>query len=154
MKLALCLLTLLSLSAVYAAKLGPPPSSAADTATAFLGDLDKADGDAAIKLWDSASATDKVKARIDRMSAKVKKLGGIKRIDVRPCEPRRMEKFEKQTGEKIAVVPVEIICKDENLILAVFSIRQTGAGDRIFQLESLKEWGGTASLDDELPYSH
>jgi hypothetical protein len=67
---------------------------------------------------------------------------------------RRVKKFEEKTGEKIDVIPIEIICGDGNLILAVFSVRKTDHGYRIFRLESLKEWGGTASLDDEQQYSH
>ena len=63
-------------------------------------------------------------------------------------------RLAEQTGEEIDVVPVEIICGDENLILAVFSVRKRDGALRIFQLESLKEWGGTASLDDELTYSN
>ena len=130
------------------------PSAAAESVAQFLGHLEKANIEGAIALWDSKAANDKLKARLDKMAAKLKKVGGIKRIDPGPCEERRIKNFEQQTGEKIDVVPVEIICGDENLILAVFSIRKRDGALRIFHLESLKEWGGTASLDDELNYSH
>jgi hypothetical protein len=150
MKFILCFL--ITISTAYAAN--PHPSTPAEMVTAFLGYLGSADGDAALKLWDNASTTDKVKARIGMMAQKVRTLGGIKKVDVQSCEPRRMKSFENKTGEKIDVVPVEVICGNESLILAVFSIRRTGDGYRIFQLESLKEWGGTTSLDDDLQYSH
>jgi hypothetical protein len=81
-------------------------------------------------------------------------LGGIKKVDIGTCEPRRIKAFEEKTGEKIDVVPVEIICGDGNLCLAVFSLRKVDGQPKIFMLESLKEWGGTASLDEELPYQH
>jgi hypothetical protein len=135
------------------AKASPPPA-AAETVIQFLGQLDKGNTEGAVGLWDSKAVNDRLKARFDKMAAKLKKAGGIKKIDPGPCEERRIKKFEEQTGEKIDVVPVEIICGDENLILAVFSIRKRDGALRVFQLESLKEWGGTASLDDELNYSH
>jgi hypothetical protein len=135
------------------AKASPSPA-AAETVLQFLGQLEKANTDGAVGLWDNKTVNDKLKARLDKMAAKLKKAGGIKKIDPGPCEGRRIKQFEEKTGEKIDVVPVEIICRDENLILAVFSIRKRDGALRIFQLESLKEWGGTASLDDELTYSH
>ncbi len=134
-------------------KAQPVPSEAAETARRFLGHLEKGDVNAAIGLWDTRQGDGKLKARLDKMVAKVSKVGGIRKVDAGPCEERRTKKFEEVTGEKIEVVPVEIICGDENLILAVFSIRKKEGASRIFQLESLKEWGGTASLDDELKYN-
>src|SRR5207248_2933343 len=110
------------------------------TVTQFLRRLEKADIDAAIGLWDSKVVSDKLKARIEKMASKVRKAGGIKKIDIGQCEARRVKKFEETTGEKIDVVPVEIIRGDESLILAVFSIRKKDDTYRIFQLESLKEW--------------
>src|SRR5438552_756556 len=114
------------------------PSVKTETATQFLTYLTKADIDAAIKLWDSKLANEKLKARIDKIASKVRKAGGIKKIDIKQCEARRIKKFEETTGEKIDVVPVEIICGDESLILAVFSIRKKKEAFRIFQLNSLK----------------
>src|SRR5262249_2024414 len=107
-------------------KIQPASSKAAETATQFLGHLDKAEINAAIGLWDSKFIGDKLQARIDKMSSKVRRLGGIKKVDIGQCEKRRNEKFEQTNGEKIDVIPMEIICGDENLILAVFSVRKQG----------------------------
>jgi hypothetical protein len=126
----------------------------AEMAVMFLRHLEKAEVGPALQLWDSASINDKLKLRIDKMASKVQKAGGIKKIDVGQCEPRRIKRFEQKLGGKIDVVPLEIICGKESLILAVFTFRKTNDGYRILQLESLKEWGGTASLDDELRYSN
>jgi hypothetical protein len=134
---------------------GPAISlAAAEVVTQFLGHLGKANVDAALGLWDPKAANEKLKPRLDKMAVKLKTIGGIKKIDAGPCEERRVKRFEEQTGEKIDVVPVEIVCGDDQLILAVFSIRNRDGAPRIFLLESLKEWGGTASLDDELKYSN
>ncbi|HSH94552.1 MAG TPA: hypothetical protein VK968_10440 [Roseimicrobium sp.] len=131
------------------------PSAGVEPATRFLEFLGKADVDAAIGFWDGRMINDKLKERMGKMAAKVKRAGGIKRVDVGPCEGRRIKRLQEQMpGETVDVVPVEIICGDESLILAVFSIRKQGDQWRIIQLESLKEWGGTASLDEELRYSN
>jgi hypothetical protein len=143
----------LSLTAFGDAPKTAPPT-AADTATTFLDLLENAQTEEALKLWDEQAVNDTLKQRVEKMSAKIAKLGGIARVDVGTCEPRRIEAHEKRTGEKIDVVPVEIICGDENLLLAVFSVRKIGGQDKIFMLESLKEWGGTASLDEEIGYQH
>jgi hypothetical protein len=128
-------------------------STTAETAVSFLKHLEKAEISAAMELWDPATVTDKLKVRIDKMAAKVIKSGGIKKIDVGKCEPRRIKRFEQKLGGNIDVVPLEITCENESLILAVFSLRKIDDRYRIFQLESLKEWGGTASWDEELRYS-
>ncbi len=129
-------------------------SPAAEVAIQFLGHLDKGDTAAALGLWDSPAVNEKVTARLGKIASKVKKLGGIKRIDIGPCEARRINKHEQATGEKIDVIPVEIISGDKSLILAVLSMRHKGGAWRVFHLESLKEWGGTASLDEEMAYSN
>src|SRR4051812_44438427 len=63
------------------AKAQPAASMAAETAREFLGDLEKGDVNAAIGLWDANSANDKLKARLEKMAAKLKKAGGIKKVD-------------------------------------------------------------------------
>jgi hypothetical protein len=125
---------------------------AADLTRSFLQKLDQGNVDEALKLWDSKSVNDHLKTRLQNQTTKLKGFGGIKRIDLGTCEQRRIDKYQKQTGEKIDIVPVEISCDDGNLLLAVFSIHQVDGQQRIFVLESLKEWGGTASLDEELGY--
>jgi hypothetical protein len=129
-------------------------SAPAEMAVMFLKHLEKAEVGPALQLWDTASVNDKLKLRLDKMALKVQKAGGIKKIDVGQCEARRIKRFEQKLGGKLDVVPLEIICGNEILILAVFTFRETNDGYRILQLESLKEWGGTASLDDELHYSN
>jgi hypothetical protein len=129
-----------------------PGSGAADSAKAFLKHLDQGQIDEALKLWDSKAVDAKLKTRLEKMAAKVKKFGGIEKVDVGTVEDRKIKAWEKQTGEKIDIVPIEISCQDRNLLLASFSIRKKDGEFKIFILESLKEWGGTASLDDELPY--
>jgi hypothetical protein len=131
-----------------------PSNSASDTAILFLQHLEAGKTDDALKLWDVQAVNAKLHARVEKMSAKLAGFDGIKKIDVGTCEARRIQTHEKRTGEKIDVVPVEIICRNESLILAVFSFRIVEGQPRIFLLESLKEWGGTASLDEELQYQH
>ena len=132
----------------------PPGTGAADSAKAFLKHLDQGQVDEALKLWDSKVVDAKLKARLEKMAVKLKKFGGIEKVDVGTVEDRKIKAWEKQTGEKIDVVPVEISCQDRNLLLATFSVRKKDGEFKIFMLESLKEWGGTASLDDELPYTN
>ena len=67
--------------------------------------MEKVESGAALGLWDGRSINDKLKARIETMAAKVRKLGGIKKIDVGECEARRIKKTEQMTGEKIEVIP-------------------------------------------------
>jgi hypothetical protein len=129
-----------------------PAAGAADVAKNYVQKLEQGQIDEALKLWDSRAANDKLKSRFERQAAKVKGFGGVEKVDVRTCEERRIQKYEKQTGEKVDIVPVEISCRDGNLLLAVFSIRKMDGQYKIFLLDSLKEWGGTASLDEELPY--
>jgi hypothetical protein len=133
-----------------------PSAEATKTAKSFLDAIAAGQPDEALKLWDSTAVNDKLKERVQKMSAKVAKLGGIKKdgVLVGDCEQRRMDAHEKKTGEKIGVVPVEIICGSEDLLLVVFSTRKVDGKDKIFMIESLKEWGGTASLDEELGYQH
>jgi hypothetical protein len=131
-----------------------PSGPAAESARSFLKHLSDGKTDEALQLWDVKAVDAKLKARIEKMAAKIARFNGIERVDVGTCEPRRIEAHEKRTGEKIDVVPVEIICGDGNLCLAVFSIRTVDGQPKIFMLESLKEWGGTASLDEELGYQH
>ena len=131
-----------------------PSGPAAETVTAFLQDLGTGKAADALKLWDSKAVDEKLKARIEKMAAKVKGFGGVKRVDVGTCEGRRLKRDQERFGANIDVVPVEIICGDGNLLLAVFTVRDVSSAPRIYQLESLKEWGGTASLDEELQYQH
>jgi hypothetical protein len=141
-------------SSVYAAEtpVSSPAGSATDVAKTFLQKLDQGEVDEASKLWDAKSVNEKLKTRIEKQASKIKQFGGIKQVDVGTCENRRIQRYQKQTGEKIDVVPVEISCGDGNLLLAVFSIHKVDGQDKIFLLESLKEWGGTASLDEEQQY--
>jgi hypothetical protein len=131
-----------------------PSASASDTAVRFLNYLNKGQVPQALELWDRRAVNDALKKRIEKMPAKLAKLGGINRVDIGTVEARRVERYLKDHGEKIDVVPVEIPCGNENVVLAVFSVRKIDGEYRIFMLESLKEWGGTASLDDEVGYSH
>src|SRR5881396_1526923 len=118
-----------------------PSGPAAETVAAFLHDLGTGTAADALKLWDSKAVDDKLKARIEKMAAKVKGFGGVKRVDVGTCEGRRVTKDRERLGENVDVVPVEIICGDGNLLLAVFHVRKADNAPRIFLLESLKEWG-------------
>jgi hypothetical protein len=131
-----------------------PSGSAAETAVKFLHHLNKREIAQALELWDRRAINDPLKTRLEKMSGKLARLGGINRVDVGSVEQRRVEAYEKQHGEKIDVVPVEIPCGKDSVLLAVFSVRKIDGEYRIFQLESLKEWGGTASLDDEVGYQH
>jgi hypothetical protein len=132
----------------------PTTNTAAESATRFLEHLARTEIDEALQLWDSTSVNDELKERVEKCSAKLTRFGGIEKVDVGTVEDRRIKAHEKRTGEKIDVVPVEIVCGNESLILAVFSVRRKNGEYKIFRLESLKEWGGTASLDDEQPYLH
>ena len=144
----------LSVYAAQSPSTSPTFGAAAESAKSFLKLLDEGKVDDALKLWDSKAVDAKLKARIEAQSAKLKSFGGISRVDVGTPEARAGQKYEKQTGEKIDVVPVEIICHDGNLLLATFSVRHKDGAPKIFLVESLKEWGGTASLDEEKGYSH
>jgi hypothetical protein len=131
-----------------------PSGSAAETAVTFLNLLNEGNVNQALEHWDRRAVDDALKSRLEKMSAKLTRLGGVKRVDVGVVEARRVEAYLKQRGETIDVIPVEVPCGAENLVLAVFSVRKIDGQYRIFLLESLKEWGGTASLDEEVGYSH
>ena len=67
-----------------------PAGSAADTAAKFLDQLNKGQVRQALELWDRRAVNDGLKHRIEKMPAKLAKLGGIKSVDVGAVEARQI----------------------------------------------------------------
>lgn len=154
MKVALLCLVIASCASPLAAQETAPPAAAAEAVTTFLSHVQEGRAEEALKQWDPKVVDDKLKERVKRMIPKLASLGGVKRVDVGTCEQRRIDAYKAKTGETISVVPVEIVCGETNIVLAVFSVRRVEGQEKIFMAESEKGWGGTASLDDEVGYQH
>jgi hypothetical protein len=125
-----------------AMKASASPPTPAEVATDFLRHLEKSEVDDAQKLCSDKVPNDRVKERIQEMSAKIVACGGIKKLETPPVEqrPRNLQSHE---------VVVVVVYGNKNLAFGSVSFVEENGQFRISDIRSEKAWGGTTSLFDD-----
>jgi hypothetical protein len=120
------------------------PSNLAEKATGFLRHLENDEVDAAMKLWARNAVNERLRKRVEQISAKIRALGGIKAMKTPDVEkrPRNLQSHE---------VVVAVIFRNRNLAFGSFSFAGENGELKISSLRSEQGWGGTTSLFADEP---
>lgn len=121
-------------------------SPTVEVAKRFLKHLEASKMDEALKLWSAKSLNAGWKKKVEGMSKKIVRLGGIKQLKAPEVEKRP---HHLATYETV----ITVIYGDGNLAFGSFSFAKEDGAFRLIGVRSEQGWGGTTSLFDEEPSS-